>query len=182
VSVIAKHFVFVTAASASMPEMTQSSFEEFYAHTARKLHGYLTRLSQNPAAAEEILQEAYVRMLHAPAMEEPQRRAYLYQTATNLLRDRWRRMKREQEWSEANYVSEEHHSNPGLAMDISSIFARLNAQERAILWLAHVEGWSHKEIGEILNVKEKSVRVMLFRAREKAKELFASAGIRGHHG
>jgi RNA polymerase sigma-70 factor (ECF subfamily) len=121
-------------------------------------------------------------MIHAPAMEEPQRRAYLYQTATNLLRDRWRRMKREQEWSKANYISEEHHSNPGLVMDVSSIFAQLNAQERAILWLAHVEEWSHKEIGEILNVKEKSVRVMLFRAREKAKELFTSAGIRGTHG
>ena len=49
-------------------------------------------------------------------------------------------------------------------------FDHLSAQERAILWLAHVEEMSHKEIGAILGVKEKSVRVIVFRARERAKE------------
>jgi RNA polymerase sigma-70 factor (ECF subfamily) len=64
---------------------------------------------------------------------------------------------------------------------MASVFDRLNAQERAILWLAHVEEMSHKEIGAILMVKEKSVRVMVFRAREKAKDLLEKAGFRGSH-
>jgi DNA-directed RNA polymerase specialized sigma24 family protein len=40
---------------------------------------------------------------------------------------------------------------------------------------------SHKEIGAILGVKEKSVRVMVFRARGKAKELLTQSGFRGSH-
>jgi DNA-directed RNA polymerase specialized sigma24 family protein len=50
-----------------------------------------------------------------------------------------------------------------------------------VLWLAHVEEMSHKEIGAILNVKEQSVRVIVFRARESAKKLLERAGFRGSH-
>jgi RNA polymerase sigma-70 factor (ECF subfamily) len=64
---------------------------------------------------------------------------------------------------------------------MASVFDRLSAQERAILWLAHVEEMSHKEIGAILGVKEKSVRVMVFRAREKARTLLETAGFTGSH-
>jgi DNA-directed RNA polymerase specialized sigma24 family protein len=44
-----------------------------------------------------------------------------------------------------------------------------------------VEELSHREIGAILKVKEKSVKVVVFRAREKAKELLEKAGFRGSH-
>jgi len=97
------------------------------------------------------------------------------------LRDRWRRQKREKEWSELSVASEATHQNYNLPIDMASIFDRLTAQERAVLWLAHVEELSHREISAILGVKEKSVRVMVFRAREKAKELLQNAGFRGSH-
>jgi RNA polymerase sigma-70 factor (ECF subfamily) len=64
---------------------------------------------------------------------------------------------------------------------MAAVFDHLGAQERAVLWLAHVEEMSHKEIGAILGVKEQSVRVMVFRAREKAKDLLEKAGFRGSH-
>src|SRR5882762_10483101 len=50
-------------------------------------------------------------------------------------------------------------------------------QERALLWLAHVEGSSHEEIGEALGVKEKSVKVMLFRARKRLGALLSKKGL-----
>jgi RNA polymerase sigma-70 factor (ECF subfamily) len=160
---------------------TQAEFEAFYLRTARALHGYLCRLSGDPATADEVLQEAYIRMLNAPAMEEAARKGYLYRTATNLLRDRWRRTKRERKWQELNVATEQVHQNFNLAMDMAAIFDALGPQERAILWLAHVEELSHREIGAILSVKEKSIKVMVFRAREKAKALLAKAGFRGSH-
>ena len=64
-----------------------------------------------------------------------------------------------------------------LPMDMASVFGQLSGQERAILWLAHVEEMSHKEIGSILGVKEKSVRVLLFRARRKLAGALQSAGL-----
>jgi len=160
---------------------TQGEFESFYARTARTLHGYLCRLSGDPATADEVLQETYIRMLGVPAIEESARKAYLYKTATNLLRDRWRKIKREKKWWELSVTTEHVHQNFNLPVDMETIFNQLSAQERAILWLAHVEELSHKEIGEVLSVKEKSVRVMVFRAREKAKALLQTAGFRGSH-
>ena len=160
---------------------TQNEFEAFYLRTARTLHGYLCRLSGDPATADEVLQETYIRMLGVPAMDERASKSYLYKTATNLLRDRWRKIKREKKWWELSVVTEHIHQNLNLPLDMETVFNQLSAQERAILWLAHVEELSHKEIGEILSVKEKSVRVMVFRAREKAKALLQSAGFRGPH-
>lgn len=160
---------------------TQAEFEAFYLRTARTLHGYLCRLSGDPATADELLQEAYIRMLRVPAMDEAARKAYLYQTATNLLRDRWRRLKREKKWWELSVVTEYVHQNFNLPVDMASVFDALTVQERAILWLAHVEELSHKEIGMVLGVKEQSVKVMVFRAREKARGLLIGAGFRGTH-
>jgi RNA polymerase sigma-70 factor (ECF subfamily) len=166
---------------AEYDQMAQAEFEAFYLRTSRTMHGYLCRLSRDSGIADEVLQEAYIRIINAPAMDEGQRKAYLYTTATNILRDRWRRQKREREWSELSVVSEATHQNLNLPIDMASVFDRLSAPERAVLWLAHVEELSHREISAIVGVKEKSVRVMVFRAREKAKELLQSAGFRGTH-
>ncbi len=172
----------MTEAGTQEAEQTgHAEFEAFYASTARTLHGYLCRLSGDSATADEVLQETYIRMLNAPAMDDLPRKSYLYKTATHLLRDRWRKLKREQKLWEMSDFSEHVHQKFNLPMDMASVFAHMSAQERAILWLAHVEEMSHKEIGSILGVKEKSVRVMVFRARERAKDLLEKAGFRGSH-
>ena len=44
---------------------------------------------------------------------------------------------------------------------------RLPPRDRALLWLAHVEGYDHREIAKVLGLQERSVRVILFRARKK---------------
>jgi RNA polymerase sigma-70 factor, ECF subfamily len=162
-------------------QASQSQFEAFYLRTARSLHGYLCRISRNPASANEVLQEAYIRVINAPAMDDSQRKAYLYTTATNILRDRWRKLKREREWAEQTQGTESVHQEFNLPIDMSAVFDQLSPQERAVLWLAHVEELSHREIGAILKVKEKSVKVVVFRAREKAKDLLEKAGFRGSH-
>src|SRR5262249_45683939 len=166
----------MTQARAECISIGQAEFEAFYLRTARALHGYLCRLSRDSATADEVLQEAYLRMINVPSLEEAHRKAYLYTAATNILRDRWRKQKREREWAELSHASEQVHQNFSLPLDMAAVFESLSPQERAILWLAHVEEMSHREIGSILGVKEKSVRVMVFRAREKAKDLLQKAG------
>jgi len=169
------------AKAESAGTLTEGEFELFYLRTANTLHGYLARLSRDTGTAEEVLQEAYIRIINAPPMDQSQRKAYLYQTATNILRDRWRKQKREQKWSELQQTTEERRQEFNLPIDMATIFDRLNAQERAVLWLAHVEELSHREIGAIIGIRERTVRVVVFRAREKAKELLESAGFRGSH-
>jgi RNA polymerase sigma-70 factor (ECF subfamily) len=154
----------------------QPEFEAFYLQTARVLHGYLCRLSHDSVIADEVLQETYMRMINAPSMEDRPRKAYLYQTATNLLRDHWRKQKRERENWELNKPPEQFHQDFNLPLDRGSVFEQLTAKDRAALWLAHVEGLSHREIAAILGLKEKSLKVILFRARARAKDLLEKAG------
>jgi RNA polymerase sigma-70 factor, ECF subfamily len=47
-----------------------------------------------------------------------------------------------------------------------------------LLWLAYVEGSSHKEIGEIVGLRSASVRLLLFRARRKLAGLLRRRGVR----
>ena len=64
-----------------------------FARHRRSLLWYLTRLIPNHADAEEVAQEAFLRLLGAPHLEtDPSRaRNYLFATATNLARDNYRR-------------------------------------------------------------------------------------------
>jgi RNA polymerase sigma factor (sigma-70 family) len=66
---------------------------ELYQRHRRSLLWYLMRLIANRADAEDVAQEAFVRLLGAPHLEADLSRArnYLFATATNLARDNFRR-------------------------------------------------------------------------------------------
>jgi len=49
--------------------------------------------------------------------------------------------------------------------------AQMRPRDRQILWLAHAEGYSHREIAEITGLGAASVRLLLFRARRRMAEL-----------
>lgn len=156
--------------------LDEEAFERFHAATSAGLWGYLRRLGGDEALADDVVQESYMKFLGhlSPGSGERERRAFLYRIATNLLRDRWRRKRRETlgiaglfgRWEEAKPGRNDRDG--ALRMDLESAFARLTARERALLWLAYVEEYDHREIAGILGVREASVRVLLFRARRKA--------------
>lgn len=162
----------IAAMAESLPlreRMDEATFHDFYRETAPKLWSYIRREAGDAALADDILQETFYRFLRAelPALEQRQMKAYLYRTATSLLSDHWRRLKREQRWSFKTLFRKEAPENLDLGEDMTRIFRQLKPRERALLWLAYVEGFDHKEIGAALDLKEKSVRVLLFRARKK---------------
>jgi RNA polymerase sigma-70 factor (ECF subfamily) len=43
----------------------------------------------------------------------------------------------------------------------------MKPRERQLLWLAHAEGYSHREIAQITGLAAASIRLLLFRARRK---------------
>src|ERR1035441_434280 len=81
------------ASRAAVPPMDDEAFAGFYERSARSLWAYLARTSGDPALAEDLMQESYVRFLCATLREEGEvaARRYLFRIATNLLRDHWRR-------------------------------------------------------------------------------------------
>ncbi len=53
----------------------------------------------------------------------------------------------------------------------------LNPRERALLWLAYVEGENHQEIAASLGLGRGSIKVLLFRAKRRLRELLTSRGL-----
>lgn len=150
--------------------MTETEFENFYNEHSRPLWLYARRLAGSETVADDVAQESFLRFLGAAVREDANKRAYLYRIATNLVYDNFRRGKREIPQptladSEANFESAYEPFAP--ESDIGKVFDKLKPQERALLWLAYVEGYDHKEIAATLGLQSLSVRVLLFRARRR---------------
>jgi RNA polymerase sigma-70 factor (ECF subfamily) len=47
----------------------------------------------------------------------------------------------------------------------------MKPRERQLLWLAHAEGYTHREIAQITGLAAASIRILLFRARRKIANL-----------
>jgi len=154
----------------AMEMMNESEFENFYNEHSRPLWGYVRRIANSAEIADDVMQESFLRFLGATIREDTNRRAYLYRIATNLVYDNFRRGKREisqPTYSDSDMKEESAYEPFAPESDIGKVFDKLKTQERALLWLAYVEGHDHTEIAAMLGLKSLSVRVLLFRARRK---------------
>jgi RNA polymerase sigma-70 factor (ECF subfamily) len=152
------------AESPDRPSVNRDAFRDFYSRTHGPLWAYLMRISGHRDVADDLLQESYCRFLAAklPEMDAAESRSYLFRIATNLLRDRWRR----REVPDAiNTTGQSCVDDPEMRTDVRRAFEQLKLRERQLLWLAHVEGFDHREIARLTGLKLASVRVLLFRAR-----------------
>jgi RNA polymerase sigma-70 factor, ECF subfamily len=155
--------------------MDEQSFHELYAATAKPLWAYIARVSGRADVANDLLQETYCRFLSAaPGKLEPgDAKQYLFRIATNLVHDRWRKGE-DRPWSEP--------PEPGFAQDLDTqidirhLMQQLKPRERQLLWLAYVEGMTHREIAKATGLHPMSIRILLFRARQKMVELLAGKG------
>jgi len=152
--------------------MDEAAFRPFYEQTSKMLFRYLMAITRKPDLSEDLLQETYCRFLTArlPEMEPVQAQCYLFRIANNLVRDRWRRASHGSVEEELSDVA----SNPphfDRRLGVRQAFDRMKPKERQLLWLAYVEGSSHREIAECTGLRAGSVRLLLFRARRKFAEL-----------
>ena len=168
-------------------QMDEERFRAFYERTARPLWCYLARVTGDRAAADDLVQESYYRMLRTrlPAMAEAQLKSYLFQTASNLLRDSWRKGKREPAMVGGDEAAAVASPLPQVAdqlahrSELTHAFEHLKPRERELLWLAYVEGSSHKEIAAVSGLRENSVRPLLFRARQKLAAVLRRSAMKG---
>jgi len=161
----------------------RETFARFYRETASALRAYLRLRCRNTALADDLLQEAYLRMLRRelPDLDAGPLRAYLYKSAQSALADHYRALRRETQWK-AEHTSQSAADSAELGNvsaldgrpaldplelppDMQRIFDTLKAKQKTLLWLAYVEGFKHQEIAEVIGVSTSSVRVLLSRAR-----------------
>lgn len=147
--------------------MDQAAFRSFYQKTAPALRAYIARSGGSIDAADDILQDVFMRFLlkAPPTLSEAEARGYLYRTAETLIVDRWRRRERESTRNLAAAQMRDERVQPEFGDDVNRVFRELKPRERSLLWMAYVEEFDHREIAVAAGVREKSVRVLLSRAR-----------------
>ena len=165
---------------ASEPAMNSEQFAAFYERSARPLWAYLARVSADPALADDLMQESYVRFLCAssPGDGEVESRRYLFRIATNLLHDHWRRPNTTSidELPEDIFVSADVSGQLDSWALLKPAMARMRPRDRQLLWLAHAENYSHHEIAQITGLGVSSIRLLLFRARRKIAKILKQQG------
>src|SRR5258708_6352175 len=125
--------------------MDEDRFRAFYERTSRPLWAYVSRLTGNRTAADDLVQESYYRLLRVklPDVSETHLKSYLYRIATNLVRDEWRKHKG-QPFVQADVMDLPSKARQGDDAEHRSLLGRalgrLKPREREMLWLASCEG------------------------------------------
>jgi RNA polymerase sigma-70 factor (ECF subfamily) len=170
--------------SADSVKMDEDAFRAFYDLTSRAVWGYLSHVTGDPHAADDLLQETYIRVLGVRHRWESDshRRNYLFRIATNLAHDRHRRNARretrplDEEREAAETVAQAARHGQEEQADVRRALERLSPREREMLWLAYAEGATHQEIAETLGLRARGIRVLLFRARKKLAAMLRGSG------
>jgi RNA polymerase sigma-70 factor (ECF subfamily) len=167
--------------------MDSEAFAAFYERSARPLWAYLARVSADPALADDLMQESFVRFLCAARPElslaegEVAARRYLFRIGTNLLKDHWRRPPSHsiEELPEELFAAPDGTGQSESQAVLGPALAQMRPRDRQLLWLAHAEGYSHREIAQITGLASASIRLLLFRARLKITRLLTTRAATG---
>ncbi len=175
------------AAGSPAELLNEGEFEQLYQRHGRALWAYLHRLTGSAADADDLLQEAFCRLLTTPlaTRDDGELRAYLFRVASHAAVDLWRRRKvrgergadRARTREAEPWAPEDAEGDLARRHDMERTFLRLRPLDRMLLWLAYVEGAAHRDIARAAGLRPSSVPVMLLRARRKLGALLRASGL-----
>jgi RNA polymerase sigma-70 factor (ECF subfamily) len=146
-------------------------FQEFFEAEYERLGRALYVLTGSASEADELAQEAMVRVYErwgrVSSMDSPA--GYLYRTAMNLYRSRLRQIKSRARKHIAPDPEPDGFEVVENRDQLRRLLAMLPDGERQALALVEVLGLSTEEAGDALNVEPVSVRVRLSRARARLR-------------
>jgi RNA polymerase sigma-70 factor (ECF subfamily) len=142
------------------------------------------RITLNRAEAEDVVQETMIRVWNRREQWDKidSIEAFTTSICRNLALDRQKRMDNQS----LTLDTEEHDapdtsvaSNPERMAESSDrvelvkrLMDELPEKQRSCMQLRDIEGRSHKEIAQMMNINEQQVKVNIFRARQTIKQRF----------
>jgi RNA polymerase sigma-70 factor, ECF subfamily len=147
------------------------SFEAFFEQEREALYRALWLVTRNRFEAEELTQEAFVRVLErwdrVSSLENPA--GYLFQTGMNLFRKRYRRARL---WERLQLPTKESDDAFALVDDrdvLVRALRELSPRQRAAVVLTTVFDYPSEEAGKIMGISDSTVRVLVKRARAELR-------------
>ena len=150
-----------------------ASFEFFVTASQTRLFGSLCLMTGSRHEAEEIAQEAYLRVLerwdHVQRLDDPT--GYLFVTALNVFRKRLRRAGIALRRSIGMAPSQDAFDAAEDRAVVLGALAQLPLDQRAALVVTALLGYSSEEAGRMLGVQPSTIRARATRARASLREL-----------
>lgn len=156
--------------------MTTQEYNNCVDEHADGVYRFVLKNLRDEEMARDVVQEAFLKMWEkAATITGSKAKSYLYTTAYHTMIDTIRREKR---YTSEDQVSDQVFSSRTQYSDLKEVideaFTKLNEVQRTVLLLRDYEGYSYKEIGEIVNLSDDQVKVYIFRARMNMKKYIGS--------
>jgi len=156
-----------------MNEGDLKSIEDICEQTWEPLYRYIYYKVQNREEAEDITQETYVKSLSYPKLNKIEFKEYIafFKTvAMNIIKDRWRQNKTRGTNINIDSIAQNEASVEDISdittqqLFIKSSLDKLNEDQRKVVELRIIKGYSVSETAEIMDKKEGNIRVLQYRA------------------
>ncbi|HEV8420757.1 MAG TPA: sigma-70 family RNA polymerase sigma factor [Actinomycetota bacterium] len=164
--------------SETLPGKRPLEFEAFFLEHHESLYRALWLVTRNRHEAEEIMQDAFLRLLvRWPAVqhaENPQ--GYLYRTAMNVFRSRLRRATVALRKVVHQLPPDDQLAEIEAREAVVRALAPRPPRQRAAVVLTDVLGLTSEQAGEALGIRPVTVRVLAARGRATLREAFHEDG------
>ena len=154
-----------------------AAFERIYGKFHRRIYGVCLKMTGDQSMAEELTQDAFVRVWQKLHLYEAHRSlgAWLYRVAVNVvLSDRRSQRRRARVFDSRVELPEKDGPQASVApeagLDLEKAMDRLPPRARAVFVLHDIEGHRHEEIARLTGVAVGTSKAQLHRARKILRE------------
>jgi RNA polymerase sigma-70 factor (ECF subfamily) len=168
----------------------EHALAEAYRRHAGAVFALAQRLLADRAMAEEIVQEVYLRLWNRPEVFDPARgslRSYLlaqcHGRAVDFLRSETSRRQREEKdarrTAQAGYDVEHEVVDLAVAERVRGALDGLQVNERRAIELAYLGGHTYREVAELLDEPEGTVKSRIRSGLKKMRQSLQDVGVGG---
>lgn len=152
--------------------MTEDGFDEIYRRFGDRMKSIAFNLLGTVADAEDAVQETFLKMYRAASSFHGSAAysTWIYRILVNTCYDMLRKRKRRITEAPIEDVTPAATVDDVKRLALRRLLDRLPEQRRTVFTLFEIEGLSHAEIGEILNISEGNSKWILFATKKELQQ------------